>query len=268
MPLVFLVAAVAVARASVPAILPPNLNPKNVNFESRFGKFKGAFILKEVGGKEVVRYGGEACKTRHSPCSTFKIPNALIGLETGVLKDENTLFKWDGKPQHFKTWERDHTLASAIKESCVWYFQEVARKIGNERMKSFLDKIAYGNRDISGGIDRFWLDQSLQISAEEQVAFMEKLYTGKLPFSERTMTLVKKLLVYAGGDGWNFSGKTGTSAPKDKPILGWFVGHLKSGEHEYVFALNIRATDDAWGPTARQITMDILKDMALIPAKP
>jgi bla regulator protein BlaR1 len=121
----------------------PPAGPKSVDFESQFGQYKGTFVLKEIGGREWVRYGGESCKTRLSPCSTFKIPNALIGLETGVLKDENTLFKWDGKPQHFKTWERDHTLASAIKESCVWYFQEVARRIGQERMKSYIDKLDY-----------------------------------------------------------------------------------------------------------------------------
>ncbi len=244
----------------------PPAKPKNVDFESHFGPFKGTFLLKEIGGKELLRYGGETCKARLSPCSTFKIPNALIGLETGVLKDENTLFKWDGKPKHMKTWERDHTLASAIKESCVWYFQEVARRIGPERMKSYIDKIHYGNCDLSSGIDQFWLDKSLQITPEEQVAFMEKLYTNKLPFSERNMALVRKLLIHASGKKWIFSGKTGTSAPNGKSTLGWFVGYLKSGEHEYVFAVNIRGQDEAWGPKARQITIDILKDMGLIPS--
>ncbi|HKQ49232.1 MAG TPA: penicillin-binding transpeptidase domain-containing protein [Phycisphaerae bacterium] len=244
---------------------PPGPKVEAVNFESRFGPFTGAFILREVGGGEVARYGGEACKKRLAPCSTFKIVNALIGLESGVLKDENTLFKWDGKPKYIKAWERDHTLASAIKESCLWYFQEVARRVGPERMKAFIDKIGYGNEDISGGIDLFWLDRSLQVSAEEQVTFLEKLYTGRLPFSETNVTLVKRLLVHSSGDCWTLSGKTGSALTEGKGSLGWYVGHLRSDGREYVFALNIEAKDGASGAIARQMVIEILKDAGMMP---
>ena len=249
------------------AFTPPGPNPETVNFESRFGPFTGAFILREIGGAEVVRYGGEACKKRLAPCSTFKIVNALIGLETGVIADENALLKWDGKPKYIKAWERDHTLASAIKESCLWYFQEVARRVGPERMKAFMDKIGYGNGDISGGIDLFWLDRSLLISAEEQVAFLEKLYSGRLPFGERNTTLVKKLLVHSSGDCWILSGKTGSALTEGKGTLGWYVGRLRAGKREYVFALNIEAKDGASGAVARQMLIDISKDMGLIPRR-
>lgn len=255
----------ALLITSLVAFTPPSPKLKAVNFESRFGPFTGAFILREIGGEEVVRYGGEACKKRLAPCSTFKIVNALIGLESGVLKDENTLFKWDGKPRHIKAWERDHTLASAIKESCLWYFQEVARRVGPERMKSFIDKIGYGNRDISGGIDLFWLDRSLLISAEEQVAFMEKLYTGSLPFSERNVALVKKLIMHSSGDCWALSGKTGSALTEGKGTLGWYIGHLWSGKRQYVFVLNIEAKDGASGAIARQMVLDIFKEMSLMP---
>jgi beta-lactamase class D len=37
-------------------------------------------------------------------------------------------------------------------------------------------KISYGNQDISGGIDQFWLSSSLKISPKEQADFMEALY--------------------------------------------------------------------------------------------
>lgn len=244
---------------------PPGPKPEAVNFESRFGAFKGAFVLHEIRVGEVVRYGGEACKKRLAPCSTFKIVNALIGLEAGVLADENTLFKWDGKPKHIKAWERDHTLASAMKESCLWYFQDVARRVGPERMKAFIDKIGYGNRDISGGIDLFWLDRSLLISAEEQVGFLEMLYTGRLPFIERNLALVMKLLVHSSGDCWILSGKTGSALTEGKGTLGWYVGHLRSDGRQYVFALNIEARDGASGAIARQTVIEILKDASLIP---
>ncbi|MEK6644543.1 MAG: penicillin-binding transpeptidase domain-containing protein [Planctomycetota bacterium] len=235
-----------------------------VDFKSRFGKYEGCFVIKEVGTDTHLRFNEAALAKRQSPCSTFKIPSALIGLETGVLQGPDTLFKWDGKTSWNKAWERDHTLASAIKESCVWYFQEVARRIGMERMKQFIDRFDYGNRDLSGGIDRFWLTSTLEISANEQLAFMEKLYTNKLPVSKRTVETMQSLLVYREGKGWTFSGKTGTAGKNDKTVLGWFVGHVRSGDKQYVFAVNMTAADKAWGPKARDITFEILADLGLV----
>lgn len=238
-----------------------------VDFKSRFGKYDGCFVLKEVGKDRFLRFNEAACAKRQSPCSTFKIPNALIGLETGAVQGPETLFKWDGSKYWNKLWEKDYTLAAAIKDSCVWYFQEVARRVGKERMDQFIEKIDYGNRDTSGSIDRFWIDSTLTISADEQLAFMEKLYTNKLPFSKRTVETVQSLIVFREGKDWTFSGKTGTSAKDGKPTLGWFVGHVRSGDKEYVFAMNMTAADKAWGPMARDIAFEILTDLGFVSPK-
>src|ERR1043166_6789105 len=237
---------------------------RQVDVKSHLVKFEGCFVIKELGGKWSFRYNQAGCEKRFSPCSTFKIFNSLAALDSGVIAGPDTLLKWDGKPQWMKSWERDHTLASAIKESVVWYFQEVARRIGAERMKKYLAACGYGNQDTSAGIDKFWLNTSLKISANEQIRFMEELYQDRLPFKKDVMATVRLLLIQKQGNDWVFSGKTGTAAENDKPVFGWFVGHVRSKDRQFVFAINIQASDGAWGPTARELAFGILKDLHLV----
>ena len=98
------------------------------------------------------------------PASTFKIPNSLIALETGVVQDpDKDVFKWDGVKRDIEAWNKDHTLRSAIAVSAVPVYQEIARRIGQERMQKYVDLFEYGNRDIGGGIDQFWLTGNLRI---------------------------------------------------------------------------------------------------------
>lgn len=247
-----------------------------VNFPSLFGGFEGCFVLKDLGSGQILRYQEAACDRRLSPCSTFKIFNALVALDCGVLSDEHVRLKWDGKPQRVKAWERDHDLASAIRDSVLWYFQEVARRIGPERMRSALRVCRYGNQDMSGGIDRFWLGSSLLISANEQVLFLEALYTEprtgapadaqpQLPFNRRSIRIVQRLLVQETGKDWSFSGKTGTGGPGQRADLGWFVGYVRQGSRQYVFAMNIRAADGATGRKARELVRRVLRELELLP---
>ena len=135
-------------------------------FAAHFAGFTGTFVMYDPAGDKYIVYNEPQSKKRLSPCSTFKIYNSLIGLETGVLDQEDvyTLFKWNGTQYSFPYWNHDHTLASATRESVVWYFQELAARIGPERMQEYIDKIGYGNKDISGGLTTFWLGSSLQIS--------------------------------------------------------------------------------------------------------
>ncbi len=236
-----------------------------LDFKARFGKFDGCFILRDMNAGWTLRYNETRCAQPLSPCSTFKIFNAMAGLEAGVVEGPDTLIKWDGKERWSKAWNHDHTLASAIRDSVLWYFQEVARRIGAERMKGYIDACGYGNRDISGGIDQFWLQSSLTISANQQIDFLQQLYTGRLPFKPAVMETVKKMLVVDHGEGWTLSGKTGSGTTNDKRTLGWFVGRIISNKHEYVFALNISADDGAWGPGARELVTTILGDLGLMP---
>lgn len=217
-------------------------------------------------GRPVLREGDARCAERHSPCSTFKIPNALIGLATGVLTDENSTYRWDGRNRGREAWNRDQTLASAMRDSAVWYFQRVAKEIGPERMQSWLDRLDYGNRDTSGGPTTFWLGSSLAISTDEQAAFVGKLYRGELPFRPETMATVKRVLVQSEEAGVTFSGKTGSCEWSDGRRVGWFVGHVEGPKGEFVLAVMLAGSEPGIdGRRAREVAREMLRGRGLLP---
>lgn len=229
-----------------------------------FTGYQGCFVLMDLKSGQVERFKPAQAAKRLSPMSTFKIPNALIGLETGVVSGPDHLLAWDGKDRGMPQWNRDHTLRSAIANSVVWYFQALAAAVGPERMAHYLKLLDYGNQDISGGITRFWLGSSLLISADEQVEFLRKLYTDALPVKPENMAMVRDMLILDQDRDRTFSGKTGTEMLEGKLPLGWFVGHLQRGDRAYVFACNIQAADKASGAKAREITQDILRAKGLL----
>ena len=248
--------------ALVAGPVPKSPQLPDVDFPSIFKKLDGCFVLREVGRDWSLRYRDERCAKRLNPCSTFKIFTALAGLEAGALKDETTLLKWDGSPQTFKHSEKDHTLSSAMRDSVNWYFKVVATQVGAERMARFVKDAAYGNQDASSPLNDAALNDSMKISANEQVAFLENLYTDKLPFDKRHQALVRKILVRDSGDGWTFSGKTGTA---QNEVLGWFVGHVHAHGRDFVFAMNIEGSGGASGRVAQRLCRKVLAELNLIP---
>ncbi len=199
---------------------------------------RGTFVLLEPANDRYLVVNEARAKQGFLPASTFKIPNALIGLELGSISDENEVFKWDGKPKPLREWEQDQTLATGMKYSCVWMFQEVARRTGRERMKEWVDKLEYGNKDIRGGIDLFWLQGALRISAMQQVDFLRKLAEGELPMTQRSQRLVRDVLVLEKTSAYTLYGKTGTSGRINDPVA-WWVGWIeRKGRPTAYFAMN------------------------------
>lgn len=231
-----------------------------------FQGFSGTFVLYGLETERYTVYNEEQSRKRLSPCSTFKIPNSLIGLETGAVDKEDvfTLKKWNGTHYDFPYWNHDHTLASATKESVVWYFRELASDIGAARMQNYLQAIDYGNQDISGGLTQFWLGSSLQISAREQVRFLTRLERGELPFSPDTRSIVYKNITVAEKNGVTLMGKTGSRLQDGHWTLGWFVGLVKKPGETYAFATNIEGADGAMGGKAREISLAVLKKMNVL----
>jgi beta-lactamase class D len=241
------------------------LSSYETDLSKYFEGYCGAFVLYDVENKYYIRHNEEQCKKRLSPCSTFKIPNSLIALETGIATDENFFLKWDGTKQWMESWNRDHTLRTAIANSVVWYYRELARRIGEEKMKYYVQKINYGNMDISGGLDKFWLMSSIEISANEQVEFLYKLYKNELPFSERTVNIVKDIMTLEKTDAFVLRGKTGSGSKKeDNYSQGWFVGYVEHSNNAYIFATNIISHEKTNGIKAKEITYEILKSLKLM----
>ena len=204
---------------------------------------EGAFVLHRLGSNEFRTNDRTRAETRFLPASTFKIFSALVALETGVIPDEKTSFKWDSVERRVPDWNRDHDLSSAIRASAVWYFQELARRIGPGRMQQWIDTIGYGNQDISGEPDAFWLTGSIRISPLEQIRFLERLYANDLPFSQRSMDIVKRILILEETSEYTLRGKTGWGDVGDRGV-GWFVGYLERSDDVWIFANNITIVED------------------------
>jgi beta-lactamase class D len=200
------------------------------------------------------------------PASTFKIPNSLIALETGVVGDpDKDVFKWDGVTRGIEAWNRDHTLRSAIAASAVPVYQEIARRIGAERMQKYLDLFDYGNRDIGGGIDQFWLTGNLRIDPVQQVDFVDRLRRGVLPISKRSQDLVRDILPVTKVGDRVIRAKSGLlGAEIGKPSLGWMVGWAEKGETRTVFALNIDCVEPRHIADRMAITQQCLSDIGAL----
>lgn len=249
-----------------------NLKNKKVTEEDLskyFTGYEGCFVLFDKNKNEYVIYNQPKSKKQVSPCSTFKIVNSLIGLETKVLEDENTTFKWNGTKYPIESWNKDQTLKTAVSNSAVWYFVYIVSQVGEEKMQDYLTKFNYGNKDISGGLTKFWLQSSLKISPMEQVDVLRKFYDYQLPASKKNVDIVKNVITLSNENGIKLSGKTGSggSSISDKYINGWFVGYVEKDKNVYIFATNIETTNssdkNAGGWVAKEITLKILKDKKL-----
>src|SRR5271156_6947802 len=200
------------------------------------------------------------------PASTFKIPNSLIALETGVVEDpDKDVFKWDGVVRSIEAWNKDHTLRSAIAVSAVPVYQEIARRIGAERMQKYLDLFEYGNRDIGGGIDQFWLSGALRIDPVQQVDFVDRLRRGALPVSRRSQEQVADILPVTRAGDSIIRAKSGLlGAELGKPSLGWMVGWAEKGSANTVFALNLDVREPRHIADRMKLTQQCLVDIGAI----
>lgn len=223
----------------------------------------GAFILYDETEDRFLRYNRDRTRTMVSPASTFKILNSLIILETGAVGSVDEIVPWDGKMREFASWNEDQTLRQAIRRSTVWVYQALARKVGIEAYRGYLDAVGFGNGAVGERADDFWLAGPLMISPQQQVEFMRRLHTGDLPFSAETIATVKSIIVTERGTGWVLRGKTGL-AMRTEPVIGWYVGYLETPEAAHYFALNVDVLPDGHGMDRVAITREILAGLGLL----
>jgi beta-lactamase class D len=226
----------------------------------------GTFVGYKVDDYLIVASDTDRSGQAFLPASTFKIPNSLIALETGVVGDpDKDIFKWDGVKRSIEAWNQDHNLRSAIAASVVPVYQEIARRIGAERMQKYLDLFEYGNRNIGGGIDQFWLTGGLRIDPIEQIDFVDRFRRGVLPVSKRSHDLVRDILpVTKAGDG-TIRAKSGLlGAELGKPSLGWLVGWTEKGSAQTVFALNLDIREPRHAADRMKLAQQCLTDIGAI----
>ena len=241
---------------------------RNLSRNLQEAKSDGCFIVYDLKRDRYIRYNPDHCQKRFIPASTFKIFNSLVALETKAIANENIVIPWDGVVNNeFLEWNQDQTMRTAFKRSVVWFYQELARRVGYERMRKYIQASGYGNQDIGDKVDTFWLKGKLRISPEEQIKFLVMLYKENLPFAPAVMQTVKDIMVIDRQEHYTLRGKTGWGRDVDgMKNIGWYVGYLERDHNVYFYTLNIVNQDSNFSmiSTRKKILFDALKDLQLI----
>ncbi|MEO6489613.1 MAG: class D beta-lactamase [Ferruginibacter sp.] len=230
---------------------------------------EGCFTMLNNTDGGITVYNMELDTARYAPASTFKIVNALIGLQTGVVTDEHMIIKWDGIKRSNPEWNKNLDMSEAFKVSSVPYFQEVARRIGPDTMKRWIDSISYGNKNINGPIDSFWLNNQLKISPDEQLGLLKKLFFDQLPFRKSVQQTLRNIMVQEDNNLYKLSYKTGWGFDEEKNNIGWVVGWIEENNHVYFFVTFLRSADPKIDMNSARIdiTKDILKHYGFLEGK-
>ena len=243
----------------------------------------GCFILRDHTHEEIFYYNQDRCIRRFTPASTFKIFSSLVALETSTAPDEQYLIGWDSVVRSVPAWNKDMGMREAFKVSNVGYYQELVRRIGKDYMQHYLDTVRYGNMRMGPAVDQFWLNDSLQISADEQLGFVKKLYFDELPFSERSQRIVRSMMLQEQTPAYKLYYKTGMGQSRDSFVY-WIVGFAEKieyvQEHEksmnksdvrnypYFFAQNfsVHSSDSSqdWLKTRVDLLQRILKSKDIL----
>ncbi|CUO69811.1 Regulatory protein BlaR1 [Roseburia hominis] len=236
-------------------------NISYVDLSTYFGEYEGSFVLYNLENDAWSIHDMEHATLRVAPNSTYKIYDALFGLEEGVITPENSFIAWNGETYPFEAWNADQTLQSAMNSSVNWYFQTVDEQLGASDVYSYVQKIGYGNENMSGDFSSYWMESSLEISPIEQVELLTKLQNNSFGFAPENINAVKDAIRLSSSDTGTLYGKTGTGRVNGQDVNGWFIGYIETADNTYFFATNISADSDATGGNATEITMSILSDM-------
>lgn len=234
-----------------------------------FTKYKanGSILIYDTNNNSYAGYNLPRCNEGFLPASTFKIPNSLLALETGVTNGD-TVFKWNGEELYLKSWQKDMPLKEAFKLSNVSIYQKIATDVGLERMKYFISLFQYGNMDINqDNLDKFWLEGESKITQFEQIYFLKKMHNYELPISSQTVDTVKDFMLNEVEQDYKLYAKTGLSAANNH-LNAWYTGFVETNDNVYYFALNIeqnsRANFDNFLSIRKDITKDVLKQLGVI----
>jgi beta-lactamase class D len=238
-------------------------SPNNVTQDNSLKKYfdeekvDGCFGMFDNGQGNFTIYNLKRYRdSAYLPASTFKIVNSLIGIQTGRVLDTNAVIPWDGITRDIKEWNQDLTMMQAFHYSSVPWYQELARRIGKDTMQKWLDTLGYAalkGRAVIKQIDTFWLDNSIKITADEQLGLVKKLYFNQLPFYGSTHDIVKKMMLQEDNSNFRLSYKTGWGHTETNHSLGWIVGWIEENKHVYFFVLQLDSPDPTYDMKAARL---------------
>jgi len=233
-----------------------------ISDEFRANGVSGTLIIASIDGVPIRVHNSDRAEPRFSPAPTFKILNTIIGFDTGVVDSKESRFKWDGVNRGLPAWNRDHTLETAYRASCVWCYQEVARQVGKRRYLAQLASVEYGNQQIGEEVDQFWLNNSLRISAREQIDFLGKLYTAELHYNTEHLAELKTIMLEDKTPDYSIYSKSGWTGPMLH--IGWYVGFVETGDSAWLFAMNMDMDNVDQASLRKQIVISALRSLDII----
>lgn len=236
-------------------------NISSLDLSTYFGEYKGSFVLYDLENDVWSIYDMKHAALRIAPDSTYKIYDALFGLEEGVITPDDSLIAWNGENYPFEVWNADQDLPSAIHSSVNWYFQEIDKQLGKPCVNHYIQEIGYGNENVNGDLSSYWMESSLKISPIEQVKLLTSLYNNHFGFAPEHIQAVKDAICLSVSEKGSIYGKTGTGRVDGQDVNGWFIGYVETTGHTYFFASNIQNDHDATGKKASEISLSILSDM-------
>lgn len=239
-----------------------------IDLSACFDGYEGSFVLYDRNNDAWKIYDMDHATLRTAPDSTYKIYDALFGLEEGIIRPEDSVMAWNGTGYPFESWNADQDLYSAMQSSVNWYFEEIDKQIGRIAIQDHIRKIGYGNEIVNADLSSYWMQGALKISPVEQVELLAALHNNRFDFAPENINAVKNSICLfssenGSSEGKNFYGKTGTGRVDGRDVNGWFVGLLESAGNTYFFATNIRAAENATGSKASEISLSILSHMGI-----
>ena len=241
----------------------PSDKVSTIDLSAWFSGYEGSFVLYDLNGDTWNVYDMEQATLRTAPNSTYKIYDALFGLEEGVIAPDDSFMAWDGTNHPFEAWNRNQDLFSAMQSSVNWYFEEIDKQIGSSAIQNYIRKIGYGNEIVNADLSAYWMQGALKISPIEQVELLTALYNNQFDFAPENINAIKNSICLFSSESKNFYGKTGTGRVDGQDVNGWFVGLLETAGNTYFFATNIQAAENATGSKASEISLSILSHMGI-----
>ena len=247
-----------------------------VDWSSYFNGLNGTAVIYDAAKQKYTIYNRDLAVTRSSPCSTFKMISSLIALENGIIEPENSTRTWSGEIFWNEDWNKDIDFHEAFRTSCVWYYRQVIDDIGEDFMQRELNRLQYGNCDISDWEGRlntnnsnraltgFWIESSLMISPKEQVEVMERIFGKDSDYSEETQNELKQVMLIPELDSTDISiyGKTGMGKANGTVVDAWFTGFAESTIGEIYFCVRLGRTDgmNVSSSLAKEIAIKAISD--------
>ncbi len=222
--------------------------------------YEGCIVIYNQAENKYLFFNRDKCNTRYTPASTFKVFNSMVALQTEAVVSIDEKLPWDQILRQSQHANNDHNMKSAFKYSVVWFYQEMARRVGKEKMQKFLNKVNYGNQKIGDyDIDEFWLNGTLKITPLEQVDFLREVYSGELPFKKQVIEDTKRIMIEEKTPKYKLYAKTGMSDDGSAWYVGWY--EIKDNVLFFANHINYKEMDIALMGSRKLIVKKIMSDV-------